>query len=119
MAWSLAGVDLLCGVAPLALDVAAPDHLAVTRLLHHPSLHIVAPPTAQDPTVSLLVTHPPLRAQRVLASPAVVGRALPVHKVTFARLSTRRVLTTPDQLTFTGGLIGGCFDLDCRVVFVF
>ena len=112
-----ARVDILCYVAPLAFDIAAPDDLTVAGFLYNSSVHIVSPAAAEYVTVVLFVTHAVPCAGRVLTAATVVRRALQVHKVALLRTMLSRVFTAFDQLTFTRGLIGRYDNLDPRVIF--
>ena len=78
---SLAHVDDLRLPALLALDHAAPDDLAVTRLLHPAVLHVVAPPAADGLAGTVLGAHPAPCPRRVAAPPTEARRLLHVGQL--------------------------------------
>lgn len=77
----LARIHFLFLRALLALDVAAPAHLALARPGQHAALGVMATPTADGVTVLVLVALPCCRPCGVYAGLAEVGRVLDVQKL--------------------------------------
>lgn len=114
---TLARIHFLFLRALLALDVAAPAHLALARPGQHAALCVMATPTADGVAVLVLVALPCWRPCRVHAGLAEVGRVLDVQQVRGAweRLGSGARWRV-GQLALTFRLVGGAGHLECGLV---